>query len=221
MPLRRRISLKARAMRLGWFPESMRNVRVLGPPALALAIIAAGAMLLGTMAQQRPSVSTGTNVGAAKAASMQIARADVHVETPYNGADLELNVAITQTQNDCQAPLNTGVCLRYSVVLDEQPVMVGYGVVPLRTVHVTPSGITIRVDTSKVPDFNNVVGSGGLIVMNWQTASPMAKANVPYKAAAQGGIGRYTVPSTAASAGASNAASNAASNGVIATIIMR
>jgi hypothetical protein len=148
---------------------------------------------------------------------MQIARADAHVETPYNGEDLELNIAITQTQNDCQAPLNNGVCLRYSVVLDEQPVMVGYGVVPLRTVHVTPSTITLTVDTSKVPDFVTLVGPSGMIVMNWKTASPMAKANVPYKAAAQGGIGRYTVPST----GASTGASNAASNGVIATIIMR
>jgi hypothetical protein len=84
-------------------------------------------------------------------------------------------------------------------------------------VHVTPSTITLTVDTSKVPDFVTLVGPSGMIVMNWKTASPMAKANVPYKAAAQGGIGRYTVPST----GASTGASNAASNGVIATIIMR
>ena len=130
---------------------------------------------------------------------MQIARADAHAETLYNGGDLELNVAITQTQSDCQAPLNNGVCLRYSVVLDEQPIMAGYGVVPQRNVHVTPSGITLKVDTSKVPDFVNVVGSGGLIVMNWKTSSPMAKASVPYKAAAQGGIGPYSFPSNGAS----------------------
>jgi hypothetical protein len=186
---------------------------------VALAIIAAGAILLGAMAQQRSS--TGVNAGAAKAASMQIARADAHSETLYNGGDLELNMAITQTQNDCQAPLNNGVCLRYSVVLDEQPVMVGYGVVPLRTVHVTPSGITITVDTSKVPGFVNVVGSGGMIVMNWKTSSSMAKANVPYKAAAQGSIGRYSLPSNSVSSGATAKAPADANSGVIATIIMR
>jgi hypothetical protein len=210
-------------MRLRWLPESVRNVRVLGPLALTLAIVAAGGILLGAMAQQRSSA--GANDGAAKVASMQIARADAHAETLYNGGDLELNVAITQTQSDCQAPLNKGVCLRYSVVLDEQPVMVGYGVVPQRNVHVTPSGITLTVDTSKVPDFVNVVGSGGLIVMTWKTSSPIAKASVPYKAAAQGGIGPYSFPSaspsTGASAGASNSPSSSASTGVIATIIMR
>jgi hypothetical protein len=190
-------------MRLGRLPDGVRNVRVLGPLAVALAIIAAGAILLGAMAQQRSS--TGVNAGAAKAASMQIARADAHSETLYNGGDLELNMAITQTQNDCQAPLNNGVCLRYSVVLDEQPVMVGYGVVPLRTVHVTPSGITITVDTSKVPGFVNVVGSGGMIVMNWKTSAAGVKANKANSATAQGGIGRFICPS----------------NGVIATVIMR
>ncbi|HEY7341908.1 MAG TPA: hypothetical protein VH591_13585 [Ktedonobacterales bacterium] len=219
MPLRRRISLIAQRMRLGRLPDGVRNVRVLGPLAVALAIIAAGAILLGAMAQQRSS--TGVNAGAAKAASMQIARADAHSETLYNGGDLELNMAITQTQNDCQAPLNNGVCLRYSVVLDEQPVMVGYGVVPLRTVHVTPSGITITVDTSKVPGFVNVVGSGGMIVMNWKTSSSMAKANVPYKAAAQGSIGRYSLPSNSVSSGATAKAPADANSGVIATIIMR
>ena len=221
MALRRRISLIAHRLRLWRLPSGVRNLRVLGPPALALAIVAAGGILLGAMAQQRTGVSTGANVGAAKAASMQIARADAHAETLYNGGDLELNVAITQTQSDCQAPLNNGVCLRYSVVLDEQPIMAGYGVVPQRNVRVTPSGITLKVDTSKVPDFVNVVGSGGLIVMNWKTSSPMAKASVPYKAAAQGGIGRYSFPSNGVSSGPTANAPADVSNGVIATIIMR
>ncbi len=223
MAPRRRISLIAHRMRLRWLPESVRNIRVLGPLALTLAIVAAGGILLGAMAQQRSSA--GANVGAAKAASMQIARADAHAETLYNGGDLELNVAITQTQSDCQAPLKNGVCLRYSVVLDEQPVMAGYGVVPQRNVHVTPSGITLKVDTSKVPDFVNVVGSGGLIVMNWKTSSPMAKASVPYKAAAQGGIGPYSFPSNGDSNGVSSGPTANApadvSNDVIATVIMR
>jgi len=219
--LRRRISLIAHRLRLRRLPSGVWNLRVLGPPALALAIVAAGGILLGAIAQQRTGVSTRANVGAAKAASMQIARADAHAETLYNGGDLELNVAITQTQSDCQAPLNKGVCLRYSVVLDEQPIMVGYGVVPQRNVHVTPSGITLKVDTSKIPDFVNVVGSGGLIVMTWKTSSPMAKASVPYKAAAQGGIGPYSFPSTGASSGPTAKAPADVSSGVIATIIMR
>jgi hypothetical protein len=198
-------------------------MRVLGSLALVLAISAAGAILLGAMAQQR------SIAGASVAAPKQIVRADAHAEIPYNGEDLELNVAITQTQSDCQAPLNNGVCLRYSVVLDEQSAMAGYGVVPLKNVHVTPSGITLKVDTSKVPGFVNVVGSGGLIVMNWKTSSPMAKANVSYKAAAQGGIGPYSFPSTGVSTGSStgsntgssNSPSTGANSGVIATIIMR
>lgn len=203
MALLKRISPIAQRMRLGRLPGDVRNIRTLGPLALALAIIAVGAILLGPMAHQRPSVSAAH--AAADAAPMRIARADVHVEILYNGGDLELNVAITQTQNDCQAPLSDGFCLRYSVVLDEAAVMVGYGVVPLTTVHVTPFGIALTVDTRKVPGFVNVVGSGGMIVMNWKTASPVAKTNVAYGATAQGGIGRFSVPS----------------HGVIATIIMR
>ncbi|HEU5348994.1 MAG TPA: hypothetical protein VFU63_10330 [Ktedonobacterales bacterium] len=192
MALLKRLSLIAH--RLGRLPGSARNVRTLGPLALALAIIAAGAILLGPVAHQRPSASTGANVGAANGAPMRIARADVHVESRSNGKDLELNVVITQTQNDCQAPLTVGFCLRYSVVLDEEPVMVGYGVIPQSNVHVTPFGIALTVDTSKVPGFVNVVGSGGPISITWKTVPPTARVGVMRQVTARGTLVSHEIP---------------------------
>ncbi len=191
-----RIPLIARLTRL---PGGMRR---LGPLALALGLVVVVAILLGPIAHQQPGASATSQVGAA---SMLVARADVHVETMSNGKDLELNVAITQTQNDCQAPLNGGVCLRYSVVEEEQPVMVGYGVIPQANVRVTPTNIVLKVDTRKVPGFVNVVGSGGVISVTWKNLSPTARVGVMHKVTAQGGIASYTL----------------VSNGMIATMLVK
>lgn len=185
-------------------PRRARSIRVLVPLALTLTLILGAAALLGNIGQQRANTHT---VGAS---SLLVARADFHAETQFRGKDLELNLAISQTGDDCSAALNGGVCLRYSVVLDEKPIMVGYGVIPITDVRVTASSIGIKVDTSKVPNFVQTVGAGGPISINWKIASPAAgiasaQINRPQKATAQGGIASYALPSS----------------GVIATIIYR
>lgn len=190
--------------RLGRISPGLRRIRVLVPTILTLVVVLGTVALLGAIGQQRANThSTG-------AASLLVARADFHAETLLRGKDLELNLAISQTGNDCQAALNGGVCLRYSVVLDEKPIMAGYGVIPMADVHVTASSIGVNVDTSKVPNFIHTVGTGGRITVNWKTASPStaitsAQINRPQKATAQGGIASYTLPTS----------------GVIATIIYR
>jgi hypothetical protein len=141
-----------------------------------------------------------------------VVRADFHSETEFHGKDLEMNVAISQTGDDCQAALNGGTCLRYSVVLDEKPIMAGYGVIPLTDVHMTASSIVVTVDTGKVPNFVYVVGTGGPISIRWKAASAKAAAtsalvNKPQKALAQGRIASYVLPGP--------------STGAIATIIYR
>jgi hypothetical protein len=140
-----------------------------------------------------------TNIAVAGPAPVVVARADFHSETELQGKDLEVNVAISQTGNDCQAALNGGMCLRYSVVLDEKPIMAGYGVIPIADVHVTASSIVITVDTRKVPNFVYVVGKGGPISLSWKTVSPKAAVtsalvNKPQKATAAGSIAGYVLP---------------------------
>jgi hypothetical protein len=171
-----------------------------------LMLILGMAALLGTLGQQR----SNTNAHASTTRPLLVARADFHAETVFQGKDLELNLAISQTGNDCQAALNGGVCLRYSVVLDENPVMAGYGVLPMADVYVTPTTIGVTVDTRRVPHFVHTVGTGGRISVTWKTMSPAgaaasAQVNRPQKATAQGGIASYSLPSS----------------GTIATIIYR
>jgi hypothetical protein len=169
----------------------MRENRTFLPASLALLVVLAGGILLGSIGQQRANAARNSAAGAKP---MMLFRADMHTEMLYNGEELELNLAITQTGNDCQAALDGGVCLRYSVVLDEKPVMAGYGVIPLSNVHITPATIILNVDTSKVPDFVNVVGTGAHIVMNWSNGSTVVRAGVLHSAKAAGGIGSFSVP---------------------------
>lgn len=178
-------------------PRRLRANRALLPLALTLIVILGMAALLGTIRQQH------SNVGArpSATATLLVARADYHAETMLRGKDLEMNVAISQTGNDCQAALNGGACLRYSVVLDEQPVMAGYGVIPMSDVQVTSTMIIVTVDTRKVPNFVHTVGTGGQISITWKTTSPAgaaatAQVNKPQKATVQGGIASYTLPSS-------------------------
>lgn len=189
--------------RIGRLPPGVRTKRTLIPVAVTVLLVMTAATFFGFAHLRQSSAAAGANGTPA----VLVARADLHVEMQYHGKDLELNVAITQTGNDCQAPLKGGVCLRYSVVLDEQPLMAGYGVIPASAVKVTRTTIVLNVDTSKVPEFVNVVGTGTRIVVNWKTAAAGAslKSNAPLKAAVQGNIAQYTFPS----------------NGVVATMIYR
>lgn len=192
-----RIPLSARRVHLWQLPRSVRRVRALGPLALTLVLVLVAAILLGSIGHPRASTGATGHVGAA---SLLIARADVHVETVLNGKNLEMNLAITQTKNDCQEALNGGVCLRYTVVLDgdgdhEQALLAGYGVIPQANVNMTASSIVLKTDTSKIPNFVHVVGQGGPILINWKALSAVTKAGAVRKATAQGGIAQYTIPS--------------------------
>lgn len=158
-------------------------------------LIVAMAGVLGTFALQR-----GKTQAVATTSALVIARADFHSETLYKGEDLEMNIVISQIGNDCQAALNGGFCLRYSVVLEEQALMVGYGVIPTSDVQVTSSSIVITVDTSKVPHFVYAYGTGGPLNVSWKIAtkagtSPNVLHNKPQVASAQGSISTYSVPS--------------------------
>jgi hypothetical protein len=175
--------------------RNAHDVRVLVTVSLTLLLIFGSVALLGASSHQRSITHEISG-----AAPLVVARADFHSETEYAGEDLELNVAISQIGDDCQAPLHGGVCLRYSVVLEEQPVMAGYGVIPLGDVHVTASSIQVTVDTRKVANFVHVVGAGGPISISWKTARPVAGAQInrPQKATALGSIAAYTLPSSGA-----------------------
>jgi hypothetical protein len=175
--------------------HTARGIRVLVTVSVSLLLILGTVALLGAALHQN---SVTHAIGSA--APLLVARADFHSETEFQGKDLELNVAISQIGDDCQAPLHGGVCLRYSVVLEEQPVMVGYGVIPIANVHVTASSIQVTVNTRKVANFVHVVGAGGPISISWKTASRVAGAqtNRPLRATAQGSVAAFALPSSGA-----------------------
>lgn len=196
MALHNWIPRSARRVHRWRLQGGMRSVRALGPVALTLVLIVVAAVLLASI--QHPRVSSGGTGGTGQlgAASLLVARADVHVEGVLNGKDLELNLAITQTANDCQEALNGGVCLRYSVVLDEQPILVGHGVVPRANVNVTATSIQLKADTSKIPNFVHVAGPGCPIIVTWKALPTVARSGTPLKATVLGGIAKYTIPSS-------------------------
>ena len=143
-----------------------------------------------------------------------------------NGGDLEVNLTITQTENDCQASLADGVCLRYSVVSDERAVIVAYGVVPLSAMRVSHGRIDLHVDTRTVPDFTFVIGAPVVVSVSWQVKSGAGGAL--QRCATQGEIGAYAFASatSATPSGANTPRTGAVSsvnagNTVVATIYLR
>ncbi len=195
MALHNRIPRSARRVHLWRLQRGAWSVRALGPVALTLALIVVAAILLAAIGH--PPVSTGGTSGTSQlgAASLLVARADVHGESVLDGKDLELNLAITQTENDCQEALNGGFCLRYSVVLDEQPILVGYGVVPQADVNVTATSIKLKADTSKIPHFVHVAGPGCQIIITWKALPADARSGTPLKPVVLGRIAKYSIPS--------------------------
>src|SRR5579871_1634797 len=118
--------IRSRAFALGTTTlQGLRRIRGLGPLVIVALLIVAMAGVLSTFALQHGKTQAATTT-----AALVIARADFHSETIYKGEELEMNIVISQIGNDCQAALNGGFCLRYSVVLEEQALMVGYGVIP-------------------------------------------------------------------------------------------
>ena len=216
-----------------WLLGGRRFAGRLAPWALTIALTMSVTLLLnGSHGAPLHAASAGQQSQASQAASVahaaRIARADAHIEALVNGDDLEINLTISQTENDCQASLSNGVCLRYTVVSDERPVFIAYGVIPLSAIHVSQNKIVLRVDPSKVAGFTFVMGAPALINVTWQVSSGAQGAL--QRCAVEGSIGAYTFASatTTTSTGAKGAdavgfAGKASTAGVniIATIYMR
>jgi hypothetical protein len=217
-----------------WLPTWARRSPRLATAALAVALTLGLALARGAAGSPQSVARAAGAVGAKlqrQAAattthSPRVARADAHIESQVNGADLEINLAITQTENDCQAPLNGGVCLHYAVISDEQAVMVGYGVIPGSDMKMSGGKITLRVDVSKTPGFARVTGSAPLIIMTWQAAS--GKSGMVQRCSVQGSIGSYTFsnvtaigPSSSGSISVGAARASAVSTNIIATMYIR
>jgi len=183
------------------------RLRRLGPVALTMALVVGAALLVGAGS---PSARQRARAGAdatPSATGARIARADLHVETEKQGKDWEVNVALTQTENDCQAPLNGGICLRYSIVVDEAAASAGYGMIPASDVTVTPQTVTLRVDTRRTPGFSQVIGSGLSISVTWHAGRQVTTGGIPAgqmdanlartqpAATAQGDVGTFVIPS--------------------------
>lgn len=170
------------------------RLRSLGPLALALALIVGSALLL----RQIPRSNGGAQPNQQTppvAKTTKVERLDLHVETPYQGKDLEYNVSLTQTENDCQTAFTNGdYCLRYALIIDESPVLSGYGMVPASDVHITPGNIVIHVDTAKVPGFVVALGSAQVVSINWKQLQAQSKVGSPMTASAQGALGSYQIP---------------------------
>ncbi len=209
-----------------------RTVRELGPLGLALALVVGTVWLLGpggAGATPNARHASGANSGSAGQAggALRIARADAHAEYVWQGQDVEVNLALSQSASDCQAPLNGGVCLRYSVLADEQARLVGYGVIPAADVRVTPGAITLRVDTRTVPGFVAVVGGRVRIVASWRAVA--GPAGGQQRASVQGAVGAYALASSASGApaaagrgsGTSGSGTSGSAGSVIATMLLR
>lgn len=209
---------------------------------LALALALALTLLLNGSGGAQPLAAAGGSqagresqasqpMALAQAHTPRIARADAHIEALVNGDDLEVNLSITQTEDDCQVSLRNGVCLRYTVVSDERPVILAYGVIPLSAIQVSHDKVVLRVDPSKIAGFTFLMGAPQVINVTWQAKSGAIGAL--QRCALQGSIGAYSftgAPPTTTGAGVSGVGSSAvtfagkttnAGASVIATIYMR
>jgi hypothetical protein len=101
------------------------------------------------------------------AASGTLEQADVHLDTYIGSQELEINVAVG-TRDDCTTPLNGGqYCMRYSVVLDDQPIDVAFGPIPSSAIQMTGSTITLSLNSVKA-NLHHLHGSGGPLSMTWK-----------------------------------------------------
>jgi hypothetical protein len=101
------------------------------------------------------------------AASPLIGLADVHVYVGGAKSELEINVDITQTRNDCGAPLNGQICLRYSVTEDDQPIEAGVGLIPATAVKTSGATVKLSTNTASNPNIHRSAGGGGVIGITW------------------------------------------------------
>ncbi|HEX9038842.1 MAG TPA: hypothetical protein VF808_17805 [Ktedonobacterales bacterium] len=172
----------------------------LGSLALALFLMVGAVFVLSQGAWARGGPVSGSSQSPRTQSSSKPARlqrVDVHVETPYQGKDLEFSVSLTQTEKDCAGSFSSGAyCLRYALIMDEAPALAGYGMVPATDVHLTSGNIVIQVDTAKIPGFVVVLGSAQVVSVNWRRLEAQTKAGAVMNASAQGALGAYRIPSS-------------------------
>jgi hypothetical protein len=105
------------------------------------------------------------------AASPALEQADVHLDTSNTTStgsqEFEVNVAVG-TRNDCETPLNPGqYCIRYSVVLDDQPLDAAFGPIPSSAIQMTGSTITLSLNSAHA-NLHHLRGSGGPLSIIWK-----------------------------------------------------
>ena len=205
-----------------WRPESAllsawSKYRVAPVLALILALVAlfassgAGA---GSGSHSAPATARDAHVvvGVLPASHLLIGSADFHIESAPETADaaddgdseLEMNLAISQTASDCQMPLYGEFCLRYDILLDDDAVQAGYGLIPVSDVTVTGSSVRLTVDTRHEPRFIRTAGAGGLIQLTWSLPTglprPALHATGVAAATVQGRMIEYVVPANGVTA---------------------
>lgn len=196
---------------LSALPGAWSKYRIAPVLALILALVALFASRGAGAGSGNHSAATTTHaahvvVGALPASHALIGSADFHMES-VPGADdaaaagdseLEVNLTISQTASDCQMPLYGEFCLRYDILLDDDAVQAGYGLIPLSDVSVTASSVTLRVDTRREPRVTRTTGDGGLIQLTWSLATglprPALHATGVAAATVRGSLIGYTVP---------------------------
>jgi hypothetical protein len=197
-------------------PSAWSKYRIAPIIVLVLALTALFASTGAGAGSGSHSASTTTRdahvvVGALPAGHLLIGSADFHIETvsASEGTDdgdteLEMNLAISQTANDCQTPLLGEFCLRYDILLDDEPVQAGYGLIPLSDVSVTASSVTLRVDTRHEPRVTQTEGDGGLIQLTWALSAglprPALHATGVAAATVRGSVIGYAVPANGVTA---------------------
>lgn len=116
-----------------------------------------------------------------------------------------MDLAITETQNDCGTPPRGLLCLRYTISTGDVATENGFGLVPISAVKVSLSTITLSIDTAKDPHMNLLAGKGGLISLTWSMPlglpHPGSQGAALATASVHGTILGYVIPSTNVTAG--------------------
>lgn len=187
----------------GWrrFAQAQGARHLLKIPALvgALALALVGVGIIAVSAH--PAARTATHAAAHTTPARQlIERIDLHVDDLPGSEELEVNLALSQTIDDCGHPLNGEFCLRYSIMEDDTPVQAGYGLIPSSAVSFHGPTVKLNINTSVIPGFVRTAGSGGKINLTWVSVGslPQVAAHASFLAdtTVHGNVLDFTVPST-------------------------
>lgn len=188
MPIRRDIHAETDRARPRHGPAAIWSWRPPRVPTLVclLAIVLAGVGVVAARAQ--PQV----NAASAPAAAQLIERLDAHVDDLPSAPELEMDLSLSQTIDDCGVPLHGQFCLRYSISEDDVPVQAGYGLIPASQVKVHGPVITLVTNTARDPGFVRVAGAGGVIAVTWTAFGSLPRV-ASHVAAMQGTSAHGTI----------------------------